>query len=472
MDNGAPTRSTPTRLAFGPFPIDIDRGEVTCDRGPVHLRPKTFSLLRYLVDRAGRVVSKQDLLQSLWPGVVVTDDSLTQAVRELRLALDDRERVLLRTVLRRGYRLDADVHAAPRPAGPRPAPASARPAGDERDEQYLVNGTVRRDGDWLHIVIHLAGADTGQIVRAERYDYLSTADSLIRRDVAVRVANVLQTRVGAAGKETARAAHRSSFGVDRWMRGSYLLTPSTRFADLMLVRGKFESALEAQPESSSALAGLARTYVAEVAHRWAADRKGSCAIAQELAKQALEIDPCNQDAQNSLGGALIFDGSVDEAMTVVRRQLASNPNGGHANRDLAAVLYFTGRWKEALEQANATLELNALELANVGHCHAIAATCLLVLGRYDEATRRARLISKALRDKGGWTTILASAEALRGNLADARRHALAQMRARPDFTIARYRASRGSVVAAYQAGIRKIDDGLRRAGLPEGTALT
>src|SRR5215831_11599600 len=145
MDNGAPTRSTPTRLAFGPFTIDIDRGEVTCDRGPVHLRPKTFSLLRYLVDRAGRVVSKQELLESLWPGVVVTDDSLTQAVRELRLALDDRERILLRTVLRRGYRLDAAVHAAPRPAGPQPAPASARPAGDERDEQYLVNGTVRRD---------------------------------------------------------------------------------------------------------------------------------------------------------------------------------------------------------------------------------------------------------------------------------------------------------------------------------------
>jgi DNA-binding winged helix-turn-helix (wHTH) protein/tetratricopeptide (TPR) repeat protein len=470
MEDGEPARSTATRLTFGPFTIDIDRGEVTGDRGPVHLRPKTFSLLRYLVDRAGRVVSKQELLQSLWPGVVVTDDSLTQAVRELRLALDDRERVLLRTVLRRGYRLDADVHAAPRPAGP--SRASARAAGDERDEQYLVNGTVRRDGEWLHIVLDLAGADTGQVVRAERYDYLSTADSLTRRDLAARVANVLQTRVGTAGTATARAAHRGSGGVDRWMRGSYLLTPATRFADLMHVRTEFESALQAQPESTSALAGLARTYVAEVAHRWAADRKGSCAIAQALARQALEIDPRNQDAQNSLGAALIFDGSVDEAMTVVRRQLASHPNDGHANRDLASALYFTGRWKEALEQADATLELSALEPANVSHCHAIAATCLLVLGRYDDATRRARLIGKALRDKGGWTTILASAAALRGNLADARRHGLAQMRARPDFTIARYRASRGSVVAAYQAGIEKIDDGLRRAGLPEGAALT
>jgi DNA-binding winged helix-turn-helix (wHTH) protein/TolB-like protein len=116
-------RSGPAHRSFGPFVLDADRAELRRDGVPVALRPKTHALLAHLVDHAGVVVPKQELIDAVWPGLVVTDDSLTQAISELRAALGDRDQKLIRTLPRRGYLLDV---AADRPAPDAvPAPMSA-----------------------------------------------------------------------------------------------------------------------------------------------------------------------------------------------------------------------------------------------------------------------------------------------------------------------------------------------------------
>jgi DNA-binding winged helix-turn-helix (wHTH) protein/TolB-like protein len=123
------TNGPATRRSFGPFTLDTDRAELTRDGAPVPLRPKVHALLAYFVERAGSTVSKQELLDAVWPGLVVTDDSLTQAISELRAALGDDGPALIRTVPRRGYRLDAEVRAPmPAPVVPPPAGAAVLPA--------------------------------------------------------------------------------------------------------------------------------------------------------------------------------------------------------------------------------------------------------------------------------------------------------------------------------------------------------
>jgi len=126
MDAGLHARSGPACQSFGPFTIDADRAELTRNGDPIALRPKTFALLLYLADRAGKLVGKQELLDAVWPGVIVTDDSLTQAVSELRGALGDREQTLIHTVSRRGYRLDAEVKPSPGASEPRSRARSMR----------------------------------------------------------------------------------------------------------------------------------------------------------------------------------------------------------------------------------------------------------------------------------------------------------------------------------------------------------
>jgi adenylate cyclase len=71
----------------------------------VALRPQAFAVLRYLAEHAGRLVTKDELMHALWPGLVVTDDSLVQCVHEIRRAIQDNDRIVLKTAPKRGYRL-------------------------------------------------------------------------------------------------------------------------------------------------------------------------------------------------------------------------------------------------------------------------------------------------------------------------------------------------------------------------------
>src|SRR4051812_25146219 len=91
---------------FDGFTLDLTRG---CLRGPddreIELRPKVFELLFYLSGNAGRLVPKRELVEAVWPNVVVSDDSIVQCIRELREKLGDTEHRLIRTVARRGYLL-------------------------------------------------------------------------------------------------------------------------------------------------------------------------------------------------------------------------------------------------------------------------------------------------------------------------------------------------------------------------------
>ena len=74
-------------MKIGAHDLDLDRGLLIRDGQPVHLRAKTFALLAYLARNAGRVIGKDELLSAVWPDVIVTEDSLTQAVSDLRRVL-------------------------------------------------------------------------------------------------------------------------------------------------------------------------------------------------------------------------------------------------------------------------------------------------------------------------------------------------------------------------------------------------
>ena len=94
---------------FADFTLDLERGVLFQSGNVVPLRPKTFSVLQYLVEHAGQLVSKEELMKAIWPDVLVTDDSIAQCVVELRRALGDSERIMIRTVPRRGLIFDVPI---------------------------------------------------------------------------------------------------------------------------------------------------------------------------------------------------------------------------------------------------------------------------------------------------------------------------------------------------------------------------
>lgn len=105
-------------LRFAGFELDQQRVELRgADGTPIKLRPKAFEMLRLFATSGGRVLSKQELMEAVWPNVHVGEDSLFQCIRELRTALGDERRQLIKLASGGGYLLAAEVVAAPA-AGP------------------------------------------------------------------------------------------------------------------------------------------------------------------------------------------------------------------------------------------------------------------------------------------------------------------------------------------------------------------
>jgi class 3 adenylate cyclase/predicted ATPase len=120
---------------FHDYTLDLRRGCLRKADLEIELRPKSFAVLRHLVENAGRLVSKDELIETVWTDVIVTDVSLARCVSDVRLALQDKDQQIIRTVPRRGYLFAAPVSFA---ASTMPATAEARPERRSGERRQLT----------------------------------------------------------------------------------------------------------------------------------------------------------------------------------------------------------------------------------------------------------------------------------------------------------------------------------------------
>ena len=143
-------------LAFGPFQLLAARRELLAHGVPVTLGQRAFEILLMLVNRHGQLVTKDELMAEVWPGVVVEENNIQVHVSALRKVLStagDGERYLL-TVAGRGYRFVAPVQ---RESGAElTAPLRHRVASAEDDQPQLLVDHRR--------VPHAAAAPGGLVV--------------------------------------------------------------------------------------------------------------------------------------------------------------------------------------------------------------------------------------------------------------------------------------------------------------------
>ena len=148
--------NTPSVYRFAGCEVDAALRQVRCNGVAAEPQPKALDLLLYLIAHRNRVVDKDELLEKIWPGVVVSESALTQALRKARAMVgDDGDRqAVIRTIQRRGFRFVADLDdghsAAPQAAAAAPAaaastsgPVAVLPFVDMspgRDQEYFCDG--------------------------------------------------------------------------------------------------------------------------------------------------------------------------------------------------------------------------------------------------------------------------------------------------------------------------------------------
>lgn len=189
MSAGAGSSAETGVFRFVGYTLDLTRGRLWGPSGDIRLRPKPFALLGYMVQHAGRVLPKDELLDALWPDVTVTEDSLSQCVHALRDGLGPSGSSLVRTVPRRGYLFDLPKGAEARPdAETREIPVGNPDQSSSRNSSLAVMPFATgpqiapEDRMWFDGVVNDV---ISQLARLRSFDVIARGSTFALRDLAV-----------------------------------------------------------------------------------------------------------------------------------------------------------------------------------------------------------------------------------------------------------------------------------------------
>jgi len=382
---------------FGEFVLDIDRGMLLKDGLDVPLRPKSYEVLSYLVNHPGVLVTREELLAAVWSEVVVTKDSLTQCLIEIRKALGDRSRKMIRTIPRRGYIFDVPV-TKNEPA------TEAQPV--LRDRTFFSN---RQPSVWSMgaiLLLTLAVVSTwwndgpnsmpgqggGGGTPAALLDSIAMQHNLRGRYFHNRRAPGDPQRAVAQFRQALDADPRLA-GAWVGMAGALLVQAykSDGFISeevLTTYKSALDRALELAPDDVEAHARLSRYYC----------NVFDFGLAQQHLDFAVEHGRNNPLVLSIAAGTAFSQSRFDEAIDLQNRAVSLDPLGYVNRGNLANMLYSAGRLDESELEFKKALDLNpALRARVVESLMGIH----ILRGQFDKADSLAQQLPESLsRDRG------------------------------------------------------------------------
>ncbi len=327
---------------FGPFCLHATAGTLTRGGDGIHLTAKGYATLLFLVERAGSLVRKEELLDGVWPEGFVEPANLTQTIYVLRKTLDDSDARLIETVPGRGYRFAAPVRDALEPQPPHGrATAPGRPVS--RPARLL----------WPALVSVLA-----------------------------LVISTLHSSVPSAGRPAAvnSEAHRD------YVLGRYYWSRRT-YPGVVLAMRYFKAALQADPFYAQAYSGIADSYaiMGYYSPAASASRQRALRLARGAALRAVALDPNLAEAHASLGFTDSLIGADDRETTrEFQRAIALDPGYATAREWYSWYLFYHHDQHGALAQMEQARNLDPLSpIINFA-----LANQLFFARRYEEASEQ------------------------------------------------------------------------------------
>jgi TolB-like protein len=503
---------------FDRFIVDLRSACLRRDGIVVPLRPKSFDVLVHLVRNPGRLVTKDELIDSVWRNVIVTENSLAQCIREIRQALGDDAQAMIETVARRGYLFAPSVivdDAAARGEGAlrppdRPSIAvlpfadmSGDPDQDyfadgisedlitglshirwlfviarnstfiyrhravdvkqisrELGVRYVLEGSVRRAGNRLRISAQLIDATTGGHHWAERYDRELGDIFALQDEITRSVAAAIEPHLLAA--EGVRALSHSSRDLGAWELVARAQTHFWRLTrpDYEAAIGALNRAAEAYPDYAPARSRLGFCLVFAAHMGWGAREQGLLPGRQH-AVRALALDDRDPWGHIALGYSALMDRHTEEAIAAFRRAVNLNPNSAAGCYHLSHGLAFAGQDREAIEHAEDAIRLSPVDPEMALFLGAIA-VAHYTAGRFAEATNYTTQAARLRPGFQGAQRLRCASLAQMGQIDEARALLAAARREQPELSIAWIRAS-----VPYQtpALMERFLEGMRKAGL-------
>jgi TolB-like protein len=338
--------------------------------------------------------------------------------------------------------------------------------GLELNVRYVLEGSVQRGGNRLRINVQLIDAETGNHLWAERFDK-PVADLFDMQDEIVsRLASTLNAQLIAA---EARRAERSLHpdAMDLFFQGMACWNKRWTPAHMKQARNFFDRALELDPDNVEALVGIAAVDTAIAGNFLADDARERFAAAETALVRALSLAPRHALAHMFLGCVKFCSNRAAQGIAECEHALALNPNLAEAHAFIGIAKIFVDRAAETETHIHEALRLSPRD-EGAARWMNWAGLAKLHLGSDAEAAEWQYRCLKANPNFPIAQFQLAAALALLGELDEARTAGKAGLALDPTFTIRRFKAYPYEGDAAFRAASRRIIQGMRLAGVPEG----
>jgi TolB-like protein/Tfp pilus assembly protein PilF len=517
------------RFIFGDRLLDTERRELRHGADLVAVQPQVFDLLVHLLVNCDRVVSKDDLVASIWHGRIVSDSTVTSRINAARKAIGDSGDVqkLIRTIPRKGFRFIAEVCApTDKPVAPSidqtrhsklALPLPDRPAiavlpftnmtGDPQQEYfsdgisediitalskqrwffviarnssftykgkaihlkqigkelgigYVVEGSVRKDGDRVRITAQLNDVFTGRQIWAERYDRNLADVFAVQDEITEAIVAAIEPQLYAA--ENFRAQRKAPDSTDAWDLVMRALSHYWRITrqDNLVAQALLEKAISIDPNYGQAHGVLAASHTFSIHTGWE-DSATAGPIGERAARAAILADSSDPWAHYALACVYMFARRFDDSRAEFEAALRLNPNFSLAQGYYGLLLAYCGRGEEAKLAAARALRLSPrdpLSAVYVG----VAASAEYVQRNYKEAMQLAHESIRQRPDFAGSHRVLTAAAGMAGEDEVAKAALQELRRAQPNVSL--------EWIAQQLPIERDIDrehylEGLRRAGL-------
>ncbi len=483
---------------FSDHVLDTGRRELLRGQERLEIEPQVFDLLAYLVQNRDRVVSKDDLIEAIWQGRVVSESTLTSRINAARKAVGDngQDQRLIRTLARKGFRFvgmvaeGSELAAAPATSFSASGPAPGQPVpldrpgiavlpfinmSGEPEQEYFSDGisedviTALSRLRWVYV-----------IARNSSFVYKGRAVHLAQVGSELGVSYVVQGSVRKAGDRVRITAQLNAVAT-----GSHIWAEryDRALADVFAVQDEISQAIVGaiEPQLYAAESSHARRSAPDsldawdlvmraLSHYWRVTRQDNV-VAQALLEKAISIDPNYGQALGVLATSHAFTAHMGwedmaTAMPIAERAaraaIRADSEDPWAHHALGHALLFARRFDDCLAEFELALQLNpSFSLA-----HGFYALALSYSGRWedgDRAARRALRLSPRDPCAAIYCGIAAYAQFVGGNYDEAIRLSREGLRLKADFVGAHRVLTAAAAMAGQHEEARAALGELRRA---------
>ena len=491
---------------------------------PVKIGSRALDILRLLVHQAGELVSKDDIVATVWPETVVEDSNLTVQISALRHLLDQRpvKGNCIQTVAGRGYRFIASVtRGEPSRAVQAKLSSGVYPPqrlsivvlpfanlsedpdqqyfadgitedlttylsriphsfvisrhtaftyrnksigtkeiGRELGVRYVLEGSIRRAADHVRVTVQLVDAETDSHLWAERYDRDRTGVFELQDEIVTAILGAIEPELLKFERERISTRPQQSEDAYELYQRGMFHHYRQNKADNVEAQAYFRRALTIDPQYPQATAALAVALTIAAYLSWAETPERNYEEAFELGQRAVALDAFYPNAHFALGLICMWTGRSDRAAAEFEEAIKLNRSFAAAHAVLGGVLTFRGEAEAGVASVEKGIRLSPRDPRLFIWLSGLAAGHYQ-LRNYARAVEIGRQSWTLNRNYITGLTYVVAGLAQLGNIDEARA-ALADLRELdPNLGAVRTTLQR---LYQNQAGIDHLLEGLRKAG--------